>query len=78
MIKKIALTSFIIPLALIGNLIRVITLCLITFYFGEAAGQGFFHNFSGIVIFIITITGLMGIESVIDKVSVKMRQPTSI
>ena len=65
--KKLILTSFIMPLALLGNLIRVITLCLITFYFGEEAGQGFFHNFSGIVIFIITILGVIGVESIIDK-----------
>jgi len=65
--KKLILTSFIIPLALFGNLIRVITLCLITFYFGEEAGQGFFHNFSGIVIFVITILGLLGIESLLGK-----------
>lgn len=63
--KKLVLTSFIIPMTLLGNLIRVITLCLITFYFGEEAGQGFFHNFSGIVIFVITILGLMGLEALL-------------
>lgn len=65
--KKIILTSLIIPMALLGNLVRVITLCLITFYFGEEVGQGFFHNFSGIVIFIITLSGLMGAESILDR-----------
>jgi exosortase len=65
--KKLIMTSLIIPMALFGNLVRVITLCLITFYFGEEAGQGFFHNFSGIVIFIITLLGLMGTESVLDR-----------
>jgi exosortase len=68
--KKLILTSLIIPMALFGNLVRVITLCLITFYFGEEAGQGFFHNFSGIVIFIITLTGLMGAESVLDRMRI--------
>lgn len=62
--KKIVLTIFIVPLALLGNLMRVITLCLITYYFGEEAGQGFFHNFSGIVMFIITILGLISIENI--------------
>jgi exosortase len=71
--KKLILTSFIIPMALLGNLVRVITLCLITFYFGEEAGQGFFHNFSGIVIFIITILGLMGAESVLDRMQASKR-----
>jgi exosortase len=69
LIKKIILTSFIIPFALFGNLIRVITLCLITFYFGEEAGQGFFHYFGGIVIFVITLLGLLGVESILDRVS---------
>ncbi len=64
--KKFLLTAFIVPLALFGNLIRVITLCLITYYFGEEAGQGFFHNFSGIVMFIITILGLMSLESIFN------------
>jgi exosortase len=65
--KKLILTSFIIPMALFGNLVRVITLCLITYYFGEEAGQGFFHNFSGIVIFIITLLGLIGVETILDR-----------
>ena len=64
--KKLILTSLIVPMALLGNLVRVITLCLITFYFGEEAGQGFFHNFSGIVIFIITILGLIGAETILE------------
>ncbi len=69
--KKLILTSLIIPLTLLGNLARVITLCLITFYFGEEAGQGFFHNFSGIVIFIITILGLIGVESILDRMKTR-------
>ncbi|MBI5056287.1 MAG: exosortase [Nitrospirae bacterium] len=65
--KKIILTSCIAPFALFGNLIRVVSLCLITFYFGEKVGQGFFHNFSGIVIFVITISGLIGVDSFLDR-----------
>jgi len=60
--KTILLVS-IIPLALLGNLIRVLTLCLVTYYFGAKAGQGFFHDFSGVIVFIIMILGLLGIES---------------
>ena len=65
--KKLCLTVSILPLALVGNLIRVMILCLITFYFGEEVGQGFFHNFSGIVMFIITVLGLITIESIMNK-----------
>ena len=65
-IKNVILFMSIIPLALIGNLTRIIALCLITFYFGEAAGQGFFHNFSGMVVFLIIILGLMGLERILE------------
>ncbi|MEW6601036.1 MAG: exosortase/archaeosortase family protein [Nitrospirota bacterium] len=70
LVKKIILTFLIIPMALFGNLVRVITLCLITFYFGEEAGQGFFHNFSGIVIFIITLLGLIGAETLLERMNI--------
>jgi len=63
--KKKILVLSIIPLALLGNLIRVIMLCLIAFYFGKEAAMGFFHNASGIVIFIIVILGLLGIEAIL-------------
>ncbi len=69
--KKLLLTTFIIPMSLLGNLVRVLTLCLITFYFGEEVGQGFFHNFSGIVIFIITILGMMGLEALMEMRNAK-------
>jgi len=65
--KKLILAAAIVPLALLGNLIRVITLCLVTFYFGAAVAQGFFHYFSGAVIFVIMLLGLLGLESVLHK-----------
>ncbi len=65
--KKIILVAAIIPLALLGNLIRVITLCLLTFYKGEEIAQGFFHYFSGGVIFVIMIVGLLILEFLLEK-----------
>ena len=66
--KKAILISCIIPLSLLGNLIRIIILCLITYHFGEEAGQGFFHTFSGALVFLITLLGLIGIEYLLGKV----------
>ncbi len=65
--KNLILFVSIFPLALIGNLVRIIALCLITFYFGEEAGQGFFHDFSGIVMFLIIILGLIGFEKALNR-----------
>lgn len=67
MLKKGILTFSIIPFALAGNFIRVLSICLITYYFGETAGQGFFHNFSGIVVFVIIVLGLIGFERILGR-----------
>ncbi len=66
-VKKLILVCFTLPFAMLGNLIRIIALCLITYYFGEEIGQGFFHYFSGVIIFIITLMGIMGVESLLEK-----------
>jgi len=63
--KNLVLLLAIVPLAIVGNIIRVLTICLITFYFGEKAGQGFFHEFSGVIVFLIMLAGLMGLEKIL-------------
>ncbi len=45
------LAVLIVPIAFGANVIRVIVLALVTYYYGDAAGQGFLHGFSGIVLF---------------------------
>jgi exosortase len=67
LLKKSILLMSVIPFALIGNLIRVITLCLITYYLGEKAAMGFFHNFSGMLIFFIMIICLITLETMMEK-----------
>lgn len=72
-LKKIILIPSVVPLALIGNVIRVLTLCLVTYYLGHEAAEGFFHDFSGGLIFLILIVGLLGLEFIIDKTQKKGR-----
>lgn len=74
-LKKTILVSFIIPLSVFSNFIRVVAICLVTYYFGETAGQGFFHGFSGILTFVFTITGLVGLEYLLGKC---MKQPKNL
>lgn len=49
--RNIALAVLIVPIALIANVIRVASLALITYYFGDVVGQGFLHEFAGLVLF---------------------------
>ncbi len=63
-VRKWIMIAAIIPLALLGNLIRVMSVVIVTFYLGETRGQKFFHDASGLVMFVILITGLLLIENV--------------
>ena len=71
--KKTALVIAIIPLALLGNLIRIILMCVITYYLGEKIAQGFFHYASGMVIFLVMILGLIIVETYLNKLEMKTR-----
>jgi len=55
------------PIAFAANIFRVIALVLITYYFGDAAGQGFFHGFAGIALFSIAIAMLFGLDYVLGR-----------
>lgn len=59
------LLLIIIPAAYAANLVRVVALVLITYYFGEAAGQGFLHDFAGLVMFVTALVLFIAIDSII-------------
>jgi exosortase/archaeosortase family protein len=39
--------------------VRVIILTLVTYHWGDEAGQGFIHGFAGIVLFIVALLSFM-------------------
>lgn len=54
-----------VPIALAANIVRVIVLVLVTYHFGDAAGQGFVHGFAGMALFLIALVLLMMFDSVL-------------
>ena len=58
----------IIPIAVFANFIRVILLILITYYFGDAAAQGFAHDFAGLVMFMISLLTIFALDGVATPV----------
>lgn len=65
LLRNISLALLIIPIAFSSNVIRVMVLSLITFYFGDAAGQGYLHMFSGMVLFLTALLLVVGVDSLI-------------
>ena len=61
--RNIGLAILIIPISFSANVIRVIVLTLITYYWGDAAGQGFLHGFAGMVLFLTALVLILAVDS---------------
>jgi exosortase B len=66
--RNILLAIFILPISFVSNVIRVVVLVLITYYFGDEAGQGFIHGFAGILLFVIATILTIGLDNVLGWV----------
>jgi exosortase len=82
----ILLVLLTIPVALVANLVRVLALILITYYAGNAAGEGFLHNFAGILMFTVAVLTMFGVDALMKplwdrfftKEDTVLRKPAAI
>jgi exosortase B len=58
----------ILPIAFAANIIRVLALVLVTYHFGDEAGQGFLHGAAGIVLLLVALTILLSLDAVLARV----------
>ena len=71
------LLASLLPVAFAANIVRVIALVLITYYMGDAAGQGFLHDLSGIVEFVVALLFIFlldGVLAMLMLLTVRKRQ----
>ena len=61
------LALLVIPISFSANIVRVTILVLVTYYFGDAAGQGFVHGFAGMVLFIIGLMLMLGTDYILGR-----------
>ncbi len=71
--RNVVLAILIVPISFTANVIRVITLTLVTYYFGDEAGQGFLHGFAGMVLFLSALVLILGIDALLQYF-IKMRE----
>ena len=55
-----------VPVAIISNFIRVLVLVLVTYYLGDAAAQGFLHEFAGLLMFSVALITIFGIDKLAE------------
>lgn len=74
--RNVALAIFIVPISFTANVIRVMVLTLITYHFGDEAGQGFLHGFAGMVLFLSALLLIIGVDSLLQT-GVRLRRARS-
>jgi exosortase len=65
--RSLLLMLLIIPVAILANFVRVLILILLTYHAGEAAAQGFLHNFAGLTMFAVALLIIFGFDNLIGK-----------
>lgn len=56
-----------VPVAFFANIVRVCALVLITFHYGDATGQSFVHNFSGLLLFVAALLMIFLIDAALAR-----------
>ncbi|MFN3716197.1 MAG: exosortase B [Thiobacillus sp.] len=64
-LRNLIIMAAIIPIAFAANIVRVMVLILVTYHLGDEAGQGFLHDFAGIMLFIIGLLFLFLIDGIL-------------
>lgn len=59
--------ALIVPVAVFSNFMRVVILVLVTYYLGEAAAQGFLHDFAGLTVFLVALLSIIGLDSLFSR-----------
>lgn len=57
-----------IPIAVLGNIVRIMTLILLTYFFGDEVAQGFLHEVSGIFLFAIDLLLVFMLDQFLWKI----------
>jgi exosortase B len=73
LVRNVVLAILIVPISFAANVVRVMVLTLITYYFGDEAGQGFLHGFAGMVLFLSALLLIIGFDTLTRIIFVRAR-----
>ncbi len=63
--RNVALAVLLVPISFVANIVRVTILVLVTYHFGDEAGQGFVHGFAGMVLFMAALVLMLLADKII-------------
>ncbi len=65
-----------IPIAILGNMIRIMTLILLTYFAGDAVAQGFLHQAAGLFLFAVDLVLVFALDTSLWRVLPKSWKST--
>jgi len=66
--RNVLLAILVVPIAFSANVARVIILAMVTLHFGDAAGQGFLHDFAGLTLFSIALSLVIATDWLLGRI----------
>jgi EpsI family protein len=63
--RWIAMLAAIVPIAIAGNVLRVLALVLVAYHFGDDAAQGAVHTLAGLLVFVTAFALLVALDSLV-------------
>jgi exosortase len=66
-LHNVLLAAAILPVALAANVVRVLALALVTYHFGERAGQGLAHDLAGVLLFVVALAAMFAIDALLFR-----------
>lgn len=73
---SLLLLAFLLPIAIAANVIRVIILVLLTYYFGNEVAQGYLHDFAGIVTFVSALLLFFLLDQILSPIRRRLTRNT--
>ena len=70
------LAAMTIPIAVLGNLIRIIVLILLTFFFGDEVAQGCLHEAAGLFLFAVALVLVFSLDMLLWRIVPKSWKQT--
>jgi exosortase B len=62
------MVASILPIAFTANIVRVMVLVLVTYHFGDEAGQGFLHGAAGIVLMLVALACFFALDALLARI----------
>ena len=75
---RVAIALASVPIAVIANATRVAGTGLASYWISPAAADGFFHTFSGWLMFVVALAGLLAFHRALELARARWRRPAGV